>query len=401
MFNNTQDFCGLFFSATNIPIAYYSNIEILIASFSSLDPSLVLNIRNTLFYFMKQAAKNPYAFFSNSQGFYGIVRLESTAEYIIIGPVFNIPVSDNMIREYIHENAISINYRENVTQFLRNTPILSYYQFLTKLQLLYFCLNGVKISIFDYIGLTVPKYDVNIASQHSRQSFEKKETLDFHDTYLFEQRMLDYVINGETEKLKNFLISSVNTTPLKEGFLADSPLRQAKNIFIGVASMIGKQGAIAGGLDVEQVYQLIDLYTQECEKFRTIEDITNLQLTMVLDFCERVRQNHIPAGFTNEIFECLNFITKNTNVTIQISDVARHVGKSTSYISNKFKQELGFTIGAFIMRCKLEEAKSLLTHSNKSISEISTYLCFSSQSYFQNVFKKKYGITPAHYRKKK
>ena len=53
----------------------------------------------------------------------------------------------------------------------------------------------------------------------------------------------------------------------------------------------------------------------------------------------------------------------------------------------------------FIMRCKLEEAKSLLTYTDKSISEISSYLCFSSQAYFQNVFKKKYKITPNEYRR--
>lgn len=41
-----------------------------------------------------------------------------------------------------------------------------------------------------------------------------------------------------------------------------------------------------------------------------------------------------------------------------------------------------------------------LTYSNKSLAEISSYLCFSSQSYFQNVFKRKYGITPKQYREK-
>ena len=51
------------------------------------------------------------------------------------------------------------------------------------------------------------------------------------------------------------------------------------------------------------------------------------------------------------------------------------------------------------MRRKLEEAKSLLTYTDKTVSEISEYLCFSTQSYFQNVFKSKYGMTPKEYRK--
>ena len=46
----------------------------------------------------------------------------------------------------------------------------------------------------------------------------------------------------------------------------------------------------------------------------------------------------------------------------------------------------------------LEEAKNLLSFTNKSLSEISNYLCFSSQAYFQNVFKKNYGMTPLQYR---
>ncbi|WP_081674142.1 helix-turn-helix domain-containing protein [Butyrivibrio sp. VCD2006] len=49
----------------------------------------------------------------------------------------------------------------------------------------------------------------------------------------------------------------------------------------------------------------------------------------------------------------------------------------------------------------MEEAKSLLHHSDRTISEISEYLCFSSQSYFQNVFKAKYGMTPKEFRQSK
>ncbi|WP_375105406.1 helix-turn-helix domain-containing protein [Paenibacillus sp. RS8] len=40
-----------------------------------------------------------------------------------------------------------------------------------------------------------------------------------------------------------------------------------------------------------------------------------------------------------------------------------------------------------------------MAFSDKRISEISTYLCFSSQSHFQKSFKDKYGITPLMYRK--
>ena len=99
-----------------------------------------------------------------------------------------------------------------------------------------------------------------------------------------------------------------------------------------------------------------------------------------------------------EIFKCIQFITRHVNEPIQVGDVAEHIGRSRSYLTAKFKKELGFDVSTFIMRCRLEEAKSLLTYSDKSLSEISSYLCFSSQSYFQNVFRKKYNVTPLQYR---
>ena len=42
----------------------------------------------------------------------------------------------------------------------------------------------------------------------------------------------------------------------------------------------------------------------------------------------------------------------------------------------------------------------LLTYSTKSLAEISSYLCFSSQPHFQSLFKKQYHMTPLEYRKK-
>jgi AraC-like DNA-binding protein len=45
-------------------------------------------------------------------------------------------------------------------------------------------------------------------------------------------------------------------------------------------------------------------------------------------------------------------------------------------------------------------AKHLIRYTDKSLVDISIYLYFSSQSYFQNLFKKKYGITPNRFRQK-
>lgn len=119
---------------------------------------------------------------------------------------------------------------------------------------------------------------------------------------------------------------------------------------------------------------------------------------MLIDFAERSASQKIPAGMSREVFSCIQNISQHTNEPIQVNDVAAFIHMSRSTITRKFKNELGFDISSFIKRCKLEEARSLLTFTDKTLSEISSYLCFSSQSHFQTAFKNKYGVTPLQYR---
>jgi AraC-like DNA-binding protein len=94
----------------------------------------------------------------------------------------------------------------------------------------------------------------------------------------------------------------------------------------------------------------------------------------------------------------MQYISTHINEPITAEDVVAFSGKSRAYLFKRFKDELGMGIGAYIAECRLREAKSLLRYTNKPISEISNYLCFSSQSHFQNVFKQKFAITPHAYR---
>ena len=108
---------------------------------------------------------------------------------------------------------------------------------------------------------------------------------------------------------------------------------------------------------------------------------------------------HIPNDVSREVHACMCYIHNHINVPISLDDVASSIGRSVSYTGNLFKKETGKTLGSYIAECRLEEARSLLHYTEMTLAEISSYLCFSSQSYFQNVFKKEYGVTPMQYRR--
>ncbi len=385
-------FCKLYFSVTHIPISLLKKNE---AIYSSIGE--VCSIESTQYWEIVPIEETPNFYRYSPDIEYGAFRIAGTDYIAILGPAFSVPVTQDILRTYMHENAIALEYQEAIAEFLCSIPLISHQQFSQHLSLLYMSLNQNEID---------PQTLYHQDNEHIRKREEQNvteiagnfENSHLHNSYYFEQELYQCIKEGNPIKLENFL-SNINFQP-SEGKLANTPLRHTKNLFIMTATKVGMLGAIPGGLDIEKTYQLIDLYIQECERLQTISDVKSLQYSMIQDFCRHTSSTHIPSGISSEVYECMNYIRSHTNEPLSIDDVSKFIHRSSSYTMKHFKEELGINMGAYIMRCKLEEAKSLLTYSNKSLIEISNYLCFSSQSYFQNVFKKKYGITPLQYRKK-
>ncbi|MCI8901411.1 MAG: helix-turn-helix domain-containing protein [Lachnospiraceae bacterium] len=385
-------FCQTLYNCTYLPIHYYK------------DGHLQLVLPDTGFPFDLAAPhlsdlvsrKQPVSYLVTKEFHYiGLVQNTKTGQMVLIGPVISILPSPESIRNIMKEYSIPLGHREQLTELYQFTPVYSFHQFCHFLALFYQELSNDVIDIEVYLNVYTDTKSDSVASLHLSKSYDAKEMERFHNTYHYEQQYLDYIRSGNIEGLKRFFS---NAFSIQAGRIADNTLRQAKNILITVVTLVTRC-AIEGGLDIESAYQLSDIYIQESEKLQSAEAVYRMQYNMMMDFTRRVAQAQIPRDTTSDIYQCIQYIKQHTNQAISTSDVAAYVGKSRSYLSRCFKRELGFEMNGFIMRCKLEEAKSLLTYTDKSISEISSYLCFSSQAYFQNVFKKKFGVTPNMYRK--
>lgn len=384
-------FCKNYFSVTNIPINLVNDNEIL---YSALGDLLDIPAVNPVAIWPGDC--NPEFRSLSSDIVYGSVRIESTGDYCFIGPVFSVPITDELIREYMREQATPLNYKEVIKEALSSIPRLTHTQFCQHLVFLHQCLNGKVISVQDLITQRTP---IQFPAEERLQSDgDSAEDSLLDNSYYLELNLYQHIRNGNVQALNDFFASSA--LRFWEGKKAQTPLRHAKNLFIMAAAKIEMLGAIPGGMDIDKTYHLTDLYIQECESLLSVEDIHALQYSMILDFCQKAGEMKIPDGISSDVYVCINYIRSHTNEPICVDDVARQIHRSSSYTMKKFKNELGFTIADFIMRCRLEEAKSLLTFSDKSLADISSYLCFSSQSHFQNLFKKKFHMTPLEYRKK-
>ena len=94
------------------------------------------------------------------------------------------------------------------------------------------------------------------------------------------------------------------------------------------------------------------------------------------------------------------FISENySDNSLSLSDIARHVGISSAYLSALYKKVYGKNIFDTITSLRLEKACQLLQQSTLPLKEISIRCGYSNQYYFSNSFKKKYGQSPSLYRK--
>jgi signal transduction histidine kinase/AraC-like DNA-binding protein/ActR/RegA family two-component response regulator len=79
-------------------------------------------------------------------------------------------------------------------------------------------------------------------------------------------------------------------------------------------------------------------------------------------------------------------------------DLARHVALSEDYLTACFRREMGVTPITYLNRYRVHQARQLLTHTSKSVTEIALEVGFSDSGYFSRVFRREVGVSPEAYR---
>ncbi|MEK4823087.1 helix-turn-helix domain-containing protein [Niallia sp. FSL W8-0951] len=382
----------LLYQSTLIPSYIYKSNE-KIHSFPEQESYILPPVEYTKK--MMQSSKKISYLSTSFFAYYGVIKIKNmTDSSIIVGPVSQIHYSKDTLRTMKKEFVISEHNSMQFDDFFKAIPPMQLQQFLNHLVTIHFLINEEEIKYIDLIELG--SENISIKTKQTKNIYEKKEISYFNNSYDVETRMLKYVELGNKEGLDQFIEQPFIT---HEGVMARDNLRQAKNTSIVTITLITR-AAIRGGLDTEAAFQLSDLYIQQVEQLTSLESIQNLSQEVLYHFTKKVAEVKFSLTDNPDLKKITQYIMKNTNQMITVNNIAEHFGYSRTHLSSKFKKEMGIKLSSFITVCKLEEAKNLLLYTNKSISNISNYLCFSSQSHFQTVFKKNYGITPVSFRKK-
>lgn len=278
---------------------------------------------------------------------------------------------------------------------MRQIPAFSLENFLHFLLLLNFYFNGERKDITEIVACQqIDEDNIIITSSQEEVSPLSNHEKQFYYTRSFEKEMLNYVREGDVEGLKKFFSSHIHGNV---GKLSYNQVRQQKNLFI-VATTLISRAAIEGGMYEDQAYQLSDMYIRRCEELFSIEAIIKLNYRMALDFTEHVFSIGKDTSISPLVASVINYIRRNISADLSCKTLSTRFFINRNQLSARFKNETGKTLNEFIVHERIERAKNLLTNTDKPLSEISSYLGFSSQSHFQTVFKRLTGQTPKEFR---
>ena len=321
--------------------------------------------------------------------YYGLFRVKNDAVALLIGPVSLIPVNTSSAAKILRSMGEPASRAKELVDYFSSIPSYPLRTFLQILCTVNYFINGEKMDVGQLL-LTeeMPPLDPAVLPQPSE--------VEIHNTMELEEMMLSCVEHGRTEDiLKMFSAPAAG----RAGEMASDALRQQKNLIICTATLVTR-AAIRGGMNQEQAFALSDMYIQKAELMSDVLSLTRLNAQMVLDFTKRVEAEKTGIHQSKLVRKARDYIITHISESVTTEALSRELGLNRTYLCKLFTEETGLTINQYVTHIKMEEAKRLMDITPKSITEIAAYLGYSSQSYFQKVFKNQYGITPGEYKNK-
>lgn len=315
---------------------------------------------------------------------------------IVVGPVFTSGGSTHLMLDYVRSYNVSTVSRETLLAALNQTPVCSYTEFTRLIAIIYAFTYGELLDTSDLpiagltgretLSITEPQWETDVKPR-------AENTLD--PTIALEQHLLECIQEGSLEKLKR-LLKTMNYADIHYLSLPD-PIRQQKDMFIGLAVQV-VSAAIRAGLNSQTAYSLYDRYIQQVESMKNMLPVINLTREMLYDYTSRVGKLKRTNQYSKLVNDCCSYIHEHLYENLRVTDVAEFIGHNAHYLAQKFRNETGQSISAYIRSAKIAEAQSLLKYTALSLAEISERLAFSSQSFFTAAFRQETGVTPGQFR---
>ncbi len=136
----------------------------------------------------------------------------------------------------------------------------------------------------------------------------------------------------------------------------------------------------------------------EISDYFFVRSCTDRILYLLLKSGEKPPQSKRGAH-AKELGEIKDYIKYRYFENLSLESLSRRVGLSPVYFHKLFCENFGITPAKYVANTRITAAKQLLISSDKTVAEIAEECGFSSQSYFNSIFKASTGMSPLKYKK--
>ncbi len=152
----------------------------------------------------------------------------------------------------------------------------------------------------------------------------------------------------------------------------------------------------------KNLYDLVNNYWNISNKIYSCIHVNQYEV-IIKNIIEKTAKyvNKVSSKKNFIICECEKYIDENFEKYITVSDIARNIGVTPSYLSRVFRDITGDTVISSINKKKLEKAKEHLKNTDMKIYEVADALGFENMTYFSHFFKKYTGVSPKDYTSRK
>lgn len=159
------------------------------------------------------------------------------------------------------------------------------------------------------------------------------------------------------------------------------------------------------GLSAPIILQNAQLLQAELEKILSVfqqrkcyfrEESASLLKALLIRLARMAMLTDMPENAMAD--RLIQYIREHCREDLKVEKIAAHFNYHAGHINRIMRRSTGTTIHSYLIRCRMDAAKTLLLSTDMTVSKVAEMVGFGSEAYFCSSFKKLTGISPKEYR---
>ncbi|MCR5791974.1 MAG: response regulator [Lachnospiraceae bacterium] len=213
---------------------------------------------------------------------------------------------------------------------------------------------------------------------------------------LYEQGLLEKYLHNIAKAIEVISVEKADEAVRQ----MSEAVSEAKNIYgyeiYDLVTSCGKM--FLSEIEFEDLKQTMYEFEERCDCCGSEEELftvlMELQRVKLADLAQK-RENEL----NRPIRQAKRYIMNHYSEPINMEEISEKVGLSSAYFSALFKKTEGEGFAKYLIRIRMEEAKTLLRETNCNVAEVCRRVGYNDLKHFNKTFEKHTGVKPGMYRK--